>query len=121
MLVAVAGWMLAATVARAQDPTKVDPQHYKVVFENDSVRVLRIHYGPGEKSVMHSHPQAVAVFLTDSHTLMTFPNGKSEESNAKAGDVQMTPGGEHLPQNIGDKPMELVLVELKSPPAAKQP
>ena len=119
VLATVVGWMLAASVARAQDPVKVDPKHYTVEFENDAVRVLRIHYGPGEKSVMHSHPAAIAVFLTDSNNKMTFPNGKSEMSSVKAGGVQMTPAGEHLPENVGDKPMELILVELKSQTAAK--
>src|SRR5664279_193453 len=119
MLAAVVGWMLAASVARAQDPVKVDPKHYKVEFENDTVRVLRIHYGPGEKSVMHSHPDSIAVFLTDSNSKMTFPDGKSQMSIAKAGQVQMTPAGEHLPENVGDKPMELILVELKGQPGGK--
>jgi hypothetical protein len=47
----------------AEDPVKVDPRHYKVEFENERVRVLRIKYGPGEKSVMHSHPESITVFL----------------------------------------------------------
>jgi len=47
--------LMGASVSRAQDPVKVDPKHYTVVFENDAVRVLHIHYGVGEKSVMHSH------------------------------------------------------------------
>ena len=55
--------LLFAGSALAQDPAKVDSNHYKVVFENEDVRVLRIPYGPGEKSVMHYHPYAVAVFL----------------------------------------------------------
>ena len=55
--------LLFSGSALAQDPAKVDSNHYKVVFENDDVRVLRITYGPGEKSVMHYHPDAVAVFL----------------------------------------------------------
>lgn len=118
MLVAAVGWVLAASVARAQDPVKVDPKHYTVEFENDTVRVLRIHYGPGEKSVMHSHPEAIAVFLTDSNSKMTFPDGKSEMNSVKAGQVQMTPAGAHLPENVGNKPMELILVELKVKPAA---
>src|ERR1039458_7259585 len=50
------------------DPVKVDAKHYKVELENESVRVLRITYGPGEKSVMHYHPNSVAVFLTDGKT-----------------------------------------------------
>jgi len=51
----------------SEDPVKTDPRHYKVEFENDRARVVRIQYGPGEKSVMHSHPESVAVFLTDAH------------------------------------------------------
>lgn len=47
------------------DPVKVDPKHYKVEFENDRVRVVRIKYKAREKSVMHSHPESIAVFLTD--------------------------------------------------------
>jgi len=81
------------------------------------VRVLRIHYGPGEKSVMHSHPASVAVFLTDGKVKFTTPDGKSKEAAAKAGEVQWEAGGLHLPENAGTKPFELILVELKSAPA----
>jgi hypothetical protein len=117
LFVAVA-WMLAAAAARAQDPVKVDPNHYKVVFENDAVRVLRIHYPPGEKSVMHEHPDSVAVFLGNQTAKFTFPDGKTQMVTEKLGDVMMTPGGAHLPENTGDTPIDLVLVELKAKPAA---
>ena len=83
-VVALAG---AAVNLRAQDAAKVDAKHYTVAFENDRVRVLKAHYGPGEKSTMHSHPNAVAVFLTDAKGRFTFPDGKSEDFNGKAGDV----------------------------------
>jgi len=43
----------------------VDAKHYKVTFENDQVRILKITYGPKEKTVKHEHRNAVAVFLTD--------------------------------------------------------
>ena len=56
----------------AEDPVKVDPRHYTIEFENERVRVLRIKYGAGEKSVMHSHPESIAVFLTDSHAKFTY-------------------------------------------------
>src|SRR5438093_11787045 len=97
-LVAVA-WLLSTPV-RGQDPVKVDPKHYKVEFENDQVRVLRIQYGPGEKSVMHSHPDAVQVFLTDTHARFTYPDGKNEELNAKAGQAAWHPAFAHLPENL---------------------
>jgi quercetin dioxygenase-like cupin family protein len=94
------------------DPVKVDAKHYKVEFENESVRVLRITYAPGEKSVMHSHPNAVAVYLTDGKTKMTTPDGKSQDMSVKAGAAEWTPAGSHLPQNTGGR-LELILVELK--------
>jgi quercetin dioxygenase-like cupin family protein len=92
---------------------KVDPKHYKVEFENDKVRVLRISYAPGEKSVMHYHPDSVAVYLTDGKTRMTTPDGKSQELPAKAGASSWAPAGSHLPQNVGDKSFEVMVVELK--------
>ena len=52
------------------DPISVDPKHYKVEMENDQVRVLRISYGSREKSVMHGHPNSVAIFLTDLHAAL---------------------------------------------------
>ena len=111
--------MIAPAVLRAQDPVKVAAKHYTVVFENDEVRVLRIHYAPGEKSVMHAHPDAVAVFLGDSTTTMTFPDGKSQVMTSKAQDAMFTPAGQHLPENTGKTPVDLVLVELKCKPPAK--
>ena len=63
----------AAAPAMAQDPVKVDSKHYKVEFENDQVRVLRISYGPHEKSVMHEHPASVAIFLTDARPGLPCP------------------------------------------------
>jgi quercetin dioxygenase-like cupin family protein len=110
----------AAVPAKAQDPVKVDPKHYKLEFENDQVRVLRITYGPHEKSVMHEHPGAVAVFLTDGQSKFTFPDGKTQDTPIKAGTTMWTPAGKHLPENTGDKPFELILVETKAKtPGAK--
>ena len=109
--------LLGASATRAQDPVKVDPKHYTVVFENAEVRVLHIHYGVGEKSVMHSHPDSVAVFLEDQKAKMTHPDGKSEEMSGKKGEAIFTPAGAHLPENTGTGPIDVILVELKKPAA----
>src|SRR5260221_6952725 len=69
----------------AQDPTKVDSKHYKVEFENSKVRILRVHYGPHEKSVMHRHPDSIAIFQNDGKVKFTYPGGKTEEREMKAG------------------------------------
>lgn len=55
------------------DPVKVDSKHYKVEFENEKVRVLRVSYGANEKSIMHGHPNAVAVFLADCASKVHLP------------------------------------------------
>jgi len=97
----------------AQDPVKVDPKHYKVEFENDQVRVLRITYGPGEKSVMHSHPEGVVLFLSDGKGTFTYPDGKTEIMNFESGKVIWTPESKHQPENTGDKPFEVIQIEMK--------
>jgi len=105
--------MATQTKARQADPIAVDPKHYKVELETEQVRVLRISYGPREKSVMHGHPAAVAICLTDAQVKFTRPDGKSEEQRVKAGQVLSTPAEDHLPENLGDRPFEIILVELK--------
>ena len=102
----------------AQDAVKVDPDHYTVEFENDMVRVLRISYGPHEKSVMHEHPAGVAVILTDGqHWRFTLSDGTSrEESGAPAGATIWADAEKHQPENLTDKRHEVILVELKMPP-----
>jgi quercetin dioxygenase-like cupin family protein len=91
----------------------MDPARYTVDFENDKVRVVRIRYGPHEQSVMHDHAEGVLVFLTDHHVKFTYPDGKTEEVTAKAGETMWEPGETPLPENLTDEPLELILVELK--------
>jgi quercetin dioxygenase-like cupin family protein len=98
----------------AEDPVKVDPKHYKVEFENDRVRVIRIKYGPGEKSVMHSHPESIAVFLTDAQAKFIYPDGRSEDIAANAGTVQHMDAFTHLPESSSKTAFEVIQVELKS-------
>lgn len=96
-----------------QDPVKVDAKHYKVEFENDRVRVLRASYGPKEKSVMHQHPEGVAISLGEMQGKFTGPDGKSEDRSFKSGEIRWTPAETHLPENTGGKPFTVILIELK--------
>ena len=95
------------------DPVMVDPKHYSVEFEDDNVRVVRIRYGPHEKSVMHDHPSGVAVFLTDHKSEFIFPDGSSEIVTAKAGETRWMDAFRHLPTNLSKDWMELVYIETK--------
>jgi mannose-6-phosphate isomerase-like protein (cupin superfamily) len=117
---AMLGFCLAPVLS-AQDAVKVDPKHYTVVSENDQVRILKAHYGPHEKSIMHSHPATVAVFLTDAKGQFTFADGKTQAFDVKTGESQYGAATVHLPENTGDEAMDVIVVELKgkAPKAAK--
>ena len=116
LLVSALFIMCLVSVVMAQDPVKVDSKHYTVEFENSQVRVLRIKVGPHEKSIMHRHPNAVAIFLTDASGRFNFPKGPAQDFTSKAGQVLWTPGIVHMPENTTDQPFEVILVELKGRP-----
>jgi beta-alanine degradation protein BauB len=104
---------LAANVAAAQDPTKVEPKHYKLRFENDRVQVVDVHYGPHEKSEMHEHPAGVSVTLTGGHLRFIDQNGKVTEVYAKAGEARWFAPHKHEVENLGDEPYNAVYVGIK--------
>jgi quercetin dioxygenase-like cupin family protein len=109
----IAAAFLSSTIF-AEDAVIADPAHYTVEFENDKVRIIRIKYGPGEKSVMHTHAQNVSIMLTDGTVRMTSPDGTSQDVPAEAGSATWSDAEEHLPENVGDGPLEVVLIEVKN-------
>jgi len=100
--------------ALERDPVKLDPKHYKVELETDRFRIVRINYGPKEKSPMHQHLPGVAVMLTDAEFKFTYPDGRTEEFRKKAGEFLSSEGPwEHLPENLANRPFEALIIELK--------
>lgn len=97
------------------DPTKQDPDHFQVVFENDRVRVFRYRLAPGDFSPMHDHLDHVAVRLTDAHWSSTQPDGSTREITEKAGEVSYRPSNRHTARNLGDAPIVDISIEFKSP------
>src|SRR5258708_17452103 len=104
---------LAASLAAAQDPTKVEPKHYKLHFETDRVQVTDIHYGPHENSDLHDHPGGVVVNLTAGHLKFTDQNGKVTEVYAKAGESRWFPPVRHKVENLGDETYNAVYIAIK--------
>src|SRR5260370_38351871 len=88
-------------VAFAQDPTKVEPTHYKLAFENEYVQVVDVHYGPHEKSGRHSHPGGVVVVITSGHLRFTDENAKTQQVSAKPGEARWFPAFRHNEENLG--------------------
>jgi beta-alanine degradation protein BauB len=117
----VAGVCLAGSMAFAQDPAKVDPQHCKVEFENAQVRVLRWHNGPHEKVPMHAHPAYIQISLTDGHGRFTLPDGTTKEDTTKAGQVSWNEPQKHSYESLSDSATESIQVELKGKVAKAKP
>jgi len=98
----------------AQDPIKIEARHYKLDFENDHVQVVSVHYGPHEKSSLHSHPGGVVVSVTEGHLRFTDENGKTREVYAKPGEARWYPPFKHKVENLGDAPYDAVYIGVKS-------
>jgi len=107
--------LLAQRAADAfPDAVTADPAHYRLSFENDVVRILRVKYPSGEKSVMHKHPASCVVFLTDQTFNFSLPDGTTEPASVSAGALGCGDANVHLPENISTAPAEFIMIEFKN-------
>ena len=107
--------LLFAASAMAQDPVPIYPDNYKVLLENDRVRVLDFQLKKGAKENFHSHPAAVTYVLAPFKIRFSFPDGTTRIREAKAGDVFFGEAVIHASENIGDTDAHGILVEMKMP------
>ena len=107
------------TRGATSDPAIADPKHFRVVSETPKVRVLRLRFGPHEKSVMHWHPAMIVVLLADCHLRYTYQDGTSAEVIAKRGQVLDFPEAVHRLENLSDRRFEAVRIELKEGKGAR--
>ena len=105
--------ILAVVAAKAQDPVKVDPKHYKVVLNNEHVRIMDVRIKPGEKTPMHSHPNHAIYPLTGGTMKFTLADGKTNTATAKAGQVVWHNAETHTVENVGKTETHGLDIELK--------
>jgi quercetin dioxygenase-like cupin family protein len=102
------------------DPVISNPDHYKVIFENDRVRVLEYSDEPGDKTTPHEHPDSVMYTLSSFRRRLSMGDVQ-REVEVGAGSTNWLPAQQHCGENIGDAPTHVIFVELKSglanPPA----
>jgi quercetin dioxygenase-like cupin family protein len=114
----IASLLLAAAThtASAQDVMKVAKDHYRVLVENEYVRVVENTLAPNEKDPLHSHPAGWYYITRAGKMKVVFATGKAELWEPKAGESGWSPAeGPHTSENVGDAPMSYVLVEIKQP------
>jgi hypothetical protein len=106
--------LLASTSSIAQDAIQTDGDKYKVIFENDCVRVLDYKDSPGQKTQQHKPPAFVLYAFTPFKRSITLPDGKILERQFKEGDVMWSDSQTHIGTNTGGTPTHVLLVEMKS-------
>jgi quinol monooxygenase YgiN len=109
--------VLAASAARAQDPVALYPENYRVLSENERVRVIDFRLAKGATESAHHHRPHVVYVLQGFRIRFTFPDGSTGLRETKAGDVLWSESVTHASENIGDTDAHGILVELKQPPA----
>ena len=97
----------------SEDAVKVAPHVYKVIFENEKVRVLQATLRKGAKSAMHKHPRNLVYMIDAGSAKFTTPDGKSQKMRAKAGQVFWFDEQEHASENPGTKTLRALIIEMK--------
>jgi len=100
-------------VTSAQEPVITSPQFYKVLLENDHVRVLEYRLKPGEKEPMHSHPAGVVYVLSGGTLKFSYPDGRTEEKTAATGEAIWRDPVTHAVENVGKMEAHAIAIDLK--------
>lgn len=99
--------------ALAQDATATDPDKYKLLLENDRVRVLEYRDRPAERTHEHRHPAFVVIAIEPFKRRLHLPDGRSMVREFKAGEVMYSDAQTHVGENVGTTPTHVIMVELK--------
>lgn len=111
--------LLLAQAVCAEDPIETDGDKYKLLFENERVRVLEYRDLPGEKTQQHHHPEFVLFAVTPFQRKIHLPDGNVLVREFQAGDVLYSEEQTHIGENTGTTPSYAILVEMKAPAASK--
>ena len=108
----LAFWMVGVLVA-AQDPIQTDGDKYKLVLENDRVRVLEYRDKPGDRTLLHHHPDFVMLVMSPFTRRLAFEDGRTVDRSFTAGQTVWMDAQSHIGENIGTTDTHVLLVELK--------
>lgn len=110
---ALANCAKTARVGSYPDPVRQSPQYYKVLVDNDVVRVLEYRLKPGEKEPMHSHAAGVVYYFTGANFRTSFPDGRVTEPEVTPGETIWRETVAHASENIGTTEAHALAVEMK--------
>jgi hypothetical protein len=103
-----------------EDPVQTNPDNYRLIFENDRVRVLEYSDAPGHVTTEHYHPDSVMI-TTSAFRRRISSNGKSVDVELPSGAVRWVAAQHHVGENTGETETHTFFVELKDAPPASVP
>jgi hypothetical protein len=95
------------------DAIRLEPHRFRVEFENDHVRIVRLRFAAREKGIMVHHPPRVLATITDVAVKLRFHDGRTDERGAPAGVAAWLDAETLQTENANDAPLEVVLIEPK--------
>ena len=110
--------ILVGSTVFAADPAVTDGDKYKVILDNERVRVFAYDDKPGDKTHQHDHKDFVLYALAPFKRKLTFPDGTSKTREFKTGDVIWMKKQTHIGENVGTTETHVLIVELKEPPTS---
>ena len=116
----ISGYLLTSLPAMAEDAPiapEASPDVYKILAENDQMRVIEAIWKPGQKDNFHSHPgDRASIYLTDCKLRLSKPDGTYRDASPKGGTAKVRtnePVKSHMAHNTDDQVCKIILVELK--------
>jgi hypothetical protein len=100
-----------------EDPTVTDPDAYRVLFENERVRVLEYRDRPGVRTTPHAHPDSVMITLS-SFQRRLIDGDRNVDVALEAGQARWISSQTHAGENIGATESHAMFIELKEPPSS---
>jgi quercetin dioxygenase-like cupin family protein len=110
-----------AKVADPLDAMLTSPDHHEVLLENDHVRVLDTRLEPGERTPVHSHRWPSSLYVLSWSDFIRRDEDGNVLVDSRTWDTHPAPGEAlwsaplvpHWVENVGDRPLRIIAVELK--------
>ena len=95
-------------------PEQVSPEIYEVLFENETVKVMKVSFAPGQEDNMHDHYPFTGYLINGGKAQVTMPDGKVNEREFPSGFIAHNGNGiRHRVKNIGSNDINIILIEHK--------
>jgi len=97
------------------DALASSPANFKLLLDNDYVRVLEYTLGPGKKDEWHTHPAKSSYVVSGGQLKVYLENGETIMADEENGTASwMDAVGKHYVENVGTTPVKIILTEIKS-------